>query len=207
MQLAVPDVGPVLILVFAGLLMAEETESGTLQAVLTSPVARWEVYVAKALAGLVYMIVMSVACLALAAALGALRHDYGPVVDTLGEVYRVREVFANLLLACVASWVPLGALVMCGLLVSTLIRRPGAAVAVGLGMVYLIDFTKHLVGVDPYIFTRYISYPWQVLHHVAGGVDYQWTPELWRMIGLCGAYALGAGVTGLVVFRRQDLNA
>ena len=75
---------------------------------------------------------------------------------------------------------------MYGLLVSTMIRSPGAAVAVGITTLFLVEFTKHLVGLDPYIFTRYITYPWLNLQQIAQGMDYQWRPEVWKMIGLCG---------------------
>ena len=85
-------------------------------------------------------------------------------------------------------------------------RETLLAVAVGIATVYIIDFTKPLFGVDRWIFTRYISYPWQVMHQVAQGVDYQWQPETWRMIALCSLYATVAFGGGLLVFIRKDLN-
>ena len=87
-----------------------------------------------------------------------------------------------------------------------MIRSSGAAVAVSIGTLYVIDFTKHLVGLDPYIFTRYITYPWQILGQIAQGVEYQWQPEIWKMLGLCGAYGVGTLLAGLLLFLRQDLN-
>jgi len=110
------------------------------------------------------------------------------------------------LLGYALSWIPLTALVMYGLLISTLVRSPGAAVAVGISTLYLIDFTKPLVGLDPFIFTRYIDYSWRNLLQVAQGMDYQWRPEVWKMIELCGVSAVVTFVTGLVIFVRQDLN-
>jgi ABC-type transport system involved in multi-copper enzyme maturation permease subunit len=95
---------------------------------------------------------------------------------------------------------------MYGLLISTLVRSPGAAVAVGIVTLFLIDFTKHLVGLDPYIFTRYITYSWLTLQQIAQGMDYQWRPEVWKMIALSGASAVVAFGAGLILFVRQDLN-
>ena len=115
-------------------------------------------------------------------------------------------VLANFLFAWVLSWVPLAAIVFYGLFLSTIIRSSGAAVAVSIGTLYVIDFTKHLVGLDPYIFTRYIVYPWQILGQIAQGVDYQWQPEIWKMLGLCGVYGVVTFVAGLILFLRQDLN-
>lgn len=78
--------------------------------------------------------------------------------------------------------------------------------AVGIGTVYIIDFTKPLIGIDPYVFTGYIGYPWQVMHQVAQGVGYQWRPDVWSMLAVCGAYAIAAFAAGLLVFVRCDLN-
>jgi hypothetical protein len=38
---------------------------------------------------------------------------------------------------------------------------------VGISSLFLIDFTKHLVGLDPYIFTRHINFPWLTLQQLA----------------------------------------
>ena len=45
-----------------------------------------------------------------------------------------------------------------------------------------------------------------MLHQIAQGVDYQWAPEIWDMLGLCFATSVVVFVVGLVIFRRQDLN-
>ena len=87
-----------------------------------------------------------------------------------------------------------------------MIRSSGAAVAVGISSLFLIEFTKHLVGLDAYIFTRYIAYSWLTLLEFAQGMDYQWCPKVWSMIELCGISAVVTFVAGLIIFVRQDLN-
>jgi ABC-type transport system involved in multi-copper enzyme maturation permease subunit len=206
MQLVFTDIGLIFVLVFATMLMADETRSGTIRAALAAPLYRWEFYLAKAAAGSLYMIAMSVVCLVLSILLARAHYGFGAVADSLGEVYSQKTVLANFLFAWVLSWVPLAAIVFYGLLLSTMIRSSGAAVAVSIGTLYVIDFTKHLVGLDPYVFTRYITYPWQILGQVAQGVDYQWQPEIWKMLGLCGGYGVVTLVAGLILFLRQDLN-
>ena len=206
MQLVFADIGLIFILVFAAMLTSEETRSGTIRAALAAPLHRWEFYLAKAITGLLYMIAMSLVCLLLSIGLARIRYRFGPVADSFGEIYSKRVVLTNLVLAWALSWVPLATIVFYGLFLSTIIRSSGAAVAASIGTLYVIEFTKHLVGLDPYIFTRYITYPWQILGQVAQGVAYQWRPEVWRMLGLCAAYGIVAFVGGLVLFLRQDLN-
>jgi ABC-type transport system involved in multi-copper enzyme maturation permease subunit len=188
------------------LLVSEETGSGTIRQVLATPVHRWELFLAKAVAGLVYMVVLSMVALVLSAVLAGIHRPFGAVSDSFGIVYSLSKAMKVFLTGWALSWIPLSALVMYGLLISTTVRSPGAAVTAAIGILILIDFTKHLVGLDPYIFTRHITYPWLVLQQFAQGMDYQWGPEVRKMIELSGASAATAFCAGLVLFVRQDLN-
>lgn len=206
MQLVFSDIGPIFILVFSAMLLSEETGSGTIRAVLAAPVHRRELYVAKALTGLLYALAFSAVALICSAALARIHYHFGAVSDPAGVVYSRGQLAHEFLLAYALSWIPLGALVMFGLFISTIVRSPGAAVAVSISTLFLIDFTKHLAGLDPYVFTRYLDYSWLTLQQIAQGMDYQWRPEAWRMIGLSGTCAFIAFGAGLMVFVRQDLN-
>jgi ABC-type transport system involved in multi-copper enzyme maturation permease subunit len=206
MQLLFSDIGPIFVIVFSAMLMAEETGAGTIRAALAAPVYRWELYAAKAVTGLLYMMILSIAGVLFSAALAAINYQFGAVGDAAGIVYSRTQALQALGAGCALSWIPLSALVMYGLLVSTVVRSPGAAVSAGIIILYVIDFTKHLVGLDPYIFTRYINYSWLILQQIAQGMDYQWRPEVWKMITLSGVSAVVAFAAGLLVFVRQGLN-
>ena len=201
MQLVFTDIGLIFVLVFAAMLMSDETRSGTIRAALAAPLYRWEFYLAKAATGLLYMMATSLVCLVLSVLLARARYSFGPVADNLGEIYPRNMVLANFLFAWLLSWVPLGAIVFYGLFLSTIIRSSGAAVAVSIGTLYVIDFTKHLVGLDPYIFTRYIGYSWQVLMQIAQGVGYEWQPEIWRMVVRVVLVVLSVGLAMKVFCR------
>ena len=206
MQMVFTDMGPICLIAFAAMLVAEETGAGTIRAALAAPVQRWELYLAKAAVGMGYLLVLSVASLLFSAGLALLHYHFGVVADAGGVIYSRTQALQTLLASLALSWVPLSALVTYGLLISTLIRSPGAAVAVGVCTLFLIDFTKHLVGLDPYIFTRYIDYPWLNLQQIAQGMDCPWRPEVWRMIALCGVSAVVTFTAGLIIFVREDLN-
>jgi ABC-2 type transport system permease protein len=206
MQLVFTDIGPIFIIVFAAMLVAEETGTGTIRAALAAPVYRWELYLAKAVTGLLYMIVLSTAALLFSAALAKIHYRFSAVGDSFGVVYGRNQAVHELLVSFALSWIPLSALVTYGLLISTVVRSPGAAVAVSISTLFLIDFTKHLVGLDPSIFTRYVNYSWLALLEIAQGMDHQWRPEVWKMIELSGVSAVVTFVTGLILFVKQDLN-
>jgi ABC-2 type transport system permease protein len=206
MQLVFTDLGPICLIMFAAMLLAEETGSGTIRAALAAPVHRWELYLAKAVTGLLYLLTVSAAALLFSVALAKIHFSFGAVGDSFGVVYTRNQALREFLLGYALSWVPLSALVMYGLLISTVIRSAGAAVAVGISSLFLIEFTKHLAGLDPYIFTRYINYSWLTLLEFAQGMDYQWCPAVWKMVALSGVSAVVTFVAGLTIFVRQDLN-
>ena len=206
MQLVFSDIGPICLIAFTAMLVAEETGTGTIRSALAAPIFRWEFYLAKAVTGLLYMMVLSVAVLLCSIALALIHYRLGAVSDSYGNVYSQRQAAQALLLAYALSWIPLSALVMFALLISTIVRSPGVAVAVGIGLMIVINFTKHLAGLDPYIFTRYLDFSWLALQQIAQGMDYEWRPEVWKMITLSGISAATCFIAGLVLFTKQDLN-
>jgi ABC-type transport system involved in multi-copper enzyme maturation permease subunit len=206
MQILSNDLLPIFVLVFSAMLMSEETGSGTIRALLSAPVHRWEIYLAKSVAGWAYMAVLSAVALTCSLLLGGVHHSYGAVGDVAGTVYSRERAMQELLLAYLLSWGPLTALMTYGLMMSAFIRSPGAAVAATVSTFLIVDFTKHLVGIDTYVFTRYINYSWLVLQQMAQGMDFHWQPDVFGMVRLCGSSALVAFCAGLIRFVRQDLN-
>lgn len=206
MQLLFTDLGPIFIINFAALLLAQETGSGTIRAALAAPVHRWELYAAKAAVGLLYMVVLSIVSLVVSIALAKVHYNFGAVEDSFGVVYGRGKMFHEFLFGYALSLIPLVALVAYGLFISTIVKTPGTAVAVGTSSLFIIDFTKNLVGLGPYIFTKDIAYPWILLLQLAQGMDCQWQPELGRMIILSAVFAVVAFGAGLVIFAREDLN-
>jgi ABC-type transport system involved in multi-copper enzyme maturation permease subunit len=206
MQMVSSDIGPICILAFTSLLVAEETGTGTIRSALAAPVYRWEFYLAKAVMGLLYMIVLSAVILACSAAFALIHYRFGAISDSYGPVFSQRQILEAFLLVYGLSWIPLSALVMFGLFISTLVRSPGAAVAASISLLIVINLTKHLTGLDPYIFTRYIDFSWLALQQIGQGIEFQWQPEVWRMITLSGLSAGLSFIAGLILFVRRDLN-
>ena len=198
------DIGLIFIIVFSAMLVSEETGTGTIRAALAAPVQRWELYLAKAATGLLYMLFLSATAL-------LFWWSWPESTITLGRWMTLTGLSMGgagfqLPPGMDVGLDPLTALVMYGLFISTLVRGSGAAVAVGIGTLYLLEFSKHLVGLDPYIFTRHIELPWIILQQAAQGVDYQWQPEVWKMLGLSGAYTATFFGAGLVTFVRQEFE-
>src|SRR5258708_6209475 len=107
MQLVSNDIGPIFVIVFAAMLVAEETGTGTIRAALAAPVHRWELYVAKAVAGVLYMIVLSAAALLFSAAIASIHHNFGAVGDSFGVVYSRNKAMQALFVGHALSCIPL----------------------------------------------------------------------------------------------------
>jgi len=87
MQLVFTDLGPICIIMFVSMLVAEETAGGTIRAALAAPVHRWELYLAKAVTGLGYMLILSATAMLCSVALPTIHYQFGAVGDSAGVVY------------------------------------------------------------------------------------------------------------------------
>ena len=206
MQGAFADVGLVFIAIISALLIAEETGSGTGRMVLSSPVWRWEFFVAKVLTGLLYATVLYVIAVLVSIGLGALRYQFGDVADSAGLIYGTKEVLLNLGAAFLLGWIPVSAVVSFGIFLSAITKKGSQAIGIVIGTLILIETLKHLLGVGPYVFTSYIGSSWAIFHEVAQGVAYEWLPEAWKIIAVPLVYWLVLFTAGLVLFCRRDLN-
>ncbi|MHC4797135.1 MAG: ABC transporter permease [Planctomycetota bacterium] len=207
MQACCADVGLVVIAIFGATLVAEEAGTGTIRMVLSSPVTRLEFLVAKGVVGLVYMLILSAAAMMLSASLGACRYPFTDIADLDGLIYRKWEVLANLGLAWILSWLPLAAVVFFGLFLSSITRTAGQAVGAAIGILAVVEASKELVGISSYVFTSYISSPWIVFHEVAQGVDYAWTPGVWKLVATSLGYSILFFLLSVLALRRRDLSA
>lgn len=207
MQACFSDAGLIFLAIFSATLLAEENGTGTIRMVLSSPVRRRELFMAKALTGLGYMVVLTMVVLVVAVALGAWRYEFSAISDIDGLIYGRAEVLANFALAFAVNLLPLAAVVIFGLFISTVTKTAGQAIGATVGILVLTEASKHFVTqMAPYLFTSYIGKSWVIFHEVAQGVDYAWTPDIWDLVKVCGGYCVGFFLAGLIVFSRRDLN-
>ena len=200
------EMGMIFIALFAAQLFAEEAGSGTIRLGLCAPVKRYQYFLAKVIAGHLYMAGLTLIVLTFTVALGMSKHGFGPVEDTFGVIYPTSQAVRCLATTVVLSWLPLGAVVMVALLISVLTRRAVIAMGTTIGLIIMIETLKHMIGIGPWLCTNYLSFPWIIFHEMAQGVDYRWFPELWKMLVVCGATWLACFAIALSRFCRQDLN-
>lgn len=205
-QMVFSDIGIIFIVVFAATLLSEEIYSGTIKQVLASPICRHDIFASKMLTGILYAIVLSLFSLILSVILALTRYNFGNISDFTGTIYFWPEVLTNFILTLLLSWLPLSVAVAYGLLISAIVSNPGRAVAVTVGSMYTLDFAKHALNIESFIFTRFIGYPWSIFSELAQGVEYQWVQALKEMLPFCAINFVIMYALAYIIFTKKDYN-
>ncbi len=199
--------GQVLILVYSSALMSSELKSGTIRIALVQPITRSELLAAKTLMGMTYALLLTLlvggASWALAAAFGELSGvRYGGDVIYTGAQMRNTYLIASALVL-----VPQFAFVAYAIMVSMLTRTSASAISVAIGIWIVVDMSKYLLRIAPFVFTTYFENPWHVFEDKFNGIPSSWMPDAY--------YCVGTSVSAFVLFfviswyllRRRDLTA
>ena len=193
---------PLITALVAGDIVATEDHHGTLKTILTRSVERWQVFAGKALAAMTYAATALVLFVGVGLLAGGLIWGFDPVTSLSGT--RIGAGRGLLLIAggTGAYLLPILALCMIGLLLSTLTRNSAASV-VGVLMVsiilQLLGIISALDAIDPYLLPTQFN-AWEGLLREpidwAPIVRAAWVSALW------GLPALAVAFTGFV---RRDV--
>lgn len=205
MQVALTVLVPLLIAVVVGGLVAGERQSGTLRTLLSRPVARWRVLLAKLVTGWAFTIALTLFLGLAGLGLGQLVFGWGDLVifrhgltvfDASTGLMRLVEAYG---LACFA---------MCGiaalaLMLSSVFSNPMTAA----GITVAVLLVSQIVGAMPYfewlrphLLTTHLDLHREVL---AATVDIE---SLRTSAGYLGAYTVASSIIALVVFDRRDVT-
>ena len=201
-----------LLLVYGSLSIAAERDSGTMRAALVRPVSRAAWVLGKVCVGLALALAAMPAVVLASAFAAAALYDFGPVVEqgyviaTSGAV--LREVWRGL------SSRTLGVLAVFafGVLVSSLARSPGQAVAVAMLGFLLFDSMKGLLGRgSEYVFATFVpslvdrSYLGEVAKFAEGYSDAGFEEATWiRNLVVPPVEAVFFLIGAVLATRRRD---
>lgn len=199
--------GLLVLLMYCGTLMATELGNGSVRAVITRPVRRHELIFAKILLAMTYAALLTVCTVG--TALIATRW-MAPMdgIELAGEpIYSAGEMAAAYALGCLAVLVPQFAAGAYAILISTLTRSAGAAVGSVVGLWFLLDFLKIVLGVERYVFSTYYETPWRVFVGRCNGLNHKWFPELGYCLASSTLYFVLFTALAIFIFVRKDLRA
>ena len=209
-----------LLVVFGSLSIAGEFDKGTIRLLLTRPVTRTEVFIAKCLTGLALAALFYTLVLTLSFAFGCMRGELGPVWDgEQGLVLSSTDAISRHAIKAVGiSAAGVLAAVFLGLAVSTVVESSGFAVAIALTLFIGVDLGLGLAREDQtkYVFSWYPSYAFETLRSFAEGSSTLWRPAAESRIDLgvgrmpiwlavpAGSAAI-CSVVGYVLFRLRNI--
>lgn len=212
-----------LLVVFGSLSFAGEFDKGTIRLMLTRPVTRTELFIAKCLTGLSLAALFFILVLALSFGFGCLRGELGPVWDgEQGLILSTSEgISAHAAKAVGMSVAGILAAVFLGIAVSTFVESSGFAVAIALTLFIGVDLGLGLVREEHtrYVFSWYPSYAFETLRSFAEGSSTLWRPAAESRVTLLGivkmpiwlavpaASAAICSLVGYVLFRARNILA
>lgn len=205
MQVALKVLVPLLIAVVVGGLVAGERQSGTLRTLLSRPVARWKVLLAKLATSAAFTVTLTIFLGLAGLGLGQIVFGWGDLVVFRGglTIFDPQMGLMRLLQAYGLACVAMCSVAAVALMLSTIFNNP--MTAAGLTVAFLL--VSQIVGVMPYfesiephLLTTHLDIHREVL---AAEVE---RASLLTSAKYLAGYIVAAGIIALVVFERRDVT-
>lgn len=170
------------LLIFSSMMFAGEFDRGTIKNLLTRPVTRLNVFVAKCLTMTIFATLLYVFIFVVAGGYALYRGDVGPVWDEGGYILQRSgaEILKHARKAVAISFVAFLAAAFLGILVSNLTETSGYSVAIALVVFLVSDLATGLVSDNARrkFFMFYPAYAFDKLTLYSEGATTRWNPEI-----------------------------
>lgn len=197
---------PFLIALVAGDLLAGEATAGTYRMLITRPVSRFKLVVAKFLAGLIYTILLVLWLAVISLGLGIVIFGVGELIvikDTI-IIFAQNDILWRFILAYASAALSMSVVLALGFLFSSLVENAIGPIVSTMTVIIIftifsainIDFFRMI---KPYLFTNYMS-TWQLIFD--DPIDYN--EIIKNCLVLVGHIAGFFGIT-LFIFKRKDI--
>ncbi|GMW02002.1 MAG: hypothetical protein AMXMBFR84_31380 [Candidatus Hydrogenedentota bacterium] len=201
-------VGLILLLTYSAGLVSSELAAGTMTTLLTRPVLRSDVLFAKILLGWLYGAALAITAALSAWAMAYLRGDLAGVVIGGEVLYTSAEMLQAYVVGLLLSFLPLACAVLFGIMMSVLVRGPGTAIGLCLGLWLVIDAIKYPLGIAPAVFSTYLERPWLAFANQCDGLPPpSWTPDVYWLAGTSAISAVVFAFVSILVFKRRNVSA
>ncbi len=200
-------VGLVVLLAYCAPLISSEMNSGAIRTVLVRPITRMDFLLAKLMLGMSYAVMLTI--VVAVSSWGAISF-YGDLTGVAygGEVlYTNSEMASAYLFGMLVTLLPQFAMVAFALMVSTLVRRPAAAVGGSICIWLVLDMAKHFIGIESFLFTTYVETPWDVYNDQVNGISSPWWPSIQNCVITSACAFIIFTAVAIFVLNRRNLHA
>lgn len=194
---------PLIAALVAGDIVANEDGNGTLKTILTRSVDRGQVFVAKALAAMLYATIAVFLSAAVGTAAGVISWGFHSITTFSGTVVAAPKGLLLVFAANACYLIPLLAVTSIGVLLSTTTRNSAASVVGTIGIVILLFIVGQipgLGGIHPYLLTEQFE-NWHGLLRTPT----DWSPIV-HSLWVCALYAGPSLAAAYLVFLRRDVT-
>ncbi|MBD3292884.1 MAG: ABC transporter permease subunit [Armatimonadia bacterium] len=205
MQVALTVLVPLLIAVVVGALVAGERQSGTLRMLLSRPVARWKVLLAKLATSAAFTVSLTLLLGLAGLGLGQIVFGWGDLVVLRGglTIFEPQMGLVRLAQAYGLACVAMCSVAALALMLSTIFNNP--MTAAGLTVAFLlvsqiVGVMPHFDSIQPHLLTTHLDIHREVL---AADVD---RAALLTSAQYLAGYIAAASTIALVVFDRRDVT-
>lgn len=197
-------VGFLMLIIYAAGLVAGEIESGAIRTVLVRPLRRWEFLTAKLLNAVTYAVLLNLTGVLGAWIVVAVKGEASGI-DFGGELmYTSQEMNVAMLIAALLNLAPHLTAAAYAVMISSLVRRSATAIAAAVGGWLLVDYMKHAMRFDEFIFSTYLDQGWIVYADRCKGLATPFVPEAYYGLAVSAAwFALFTGIAFAVIRRRN----
>lgn len=205
--LALNLLGFVLLLIFGATQISGEMGSGTIRTVLVRPILRHEYGIAKYLVTATYAVALTLTAAAAAWLLVLAAGDMAGISYGGEIIYTDRDMRHTYLLGLAMNLLPQFAAAGFALMISTLTRSTGAAVALALGVWIVTDIAKHPLKIASYLFTSYTETSWLVFQERCDALSTAMFPSAYYWLaGTSIVTAVGCVAIALGVLQRRNFS-
>lgn len=206
--------GMFVLVIFSSMSFAGEFDKGTIKNLLTRPVTRTELFLAKCVTMMLLAVLLIGFVFYLSALVALLQGEAHHVwKEGIHEVYpKFEELVGHTKTAVLMCIVPIIATAFLGIVVSNLTESSGYAVAAALIIFFVLDLAVGVTRPERgmYLFNFYQSYPFEVLQKFAkGGADAMWDARILEQdlfLVVPAAYSVVFGAVSYVLFRLRNIT-
>ena len=193
---------PLITSLVAGDIVASEDNHGTLKTILTRSTERWQIFIAKLLAALSYVLLALVIFIGVGLVLGGMIWGFDPLTSLSGTTIPAGRGMLLIASSGLAYFVPMAAVAAVAFLLSTVTHNSAAAVVGTLIMSFMMQLLAIISGLDflrPYLLSEQFD-AWQGL--LRDPTD--WDPII-HAAWVSACYAVPAVAWAFVEFMRRDV--
>jgi ABC-2 type transport system permease protein len=197
------DVSTFFLLILASMLFSSEVGNGTIKTILTRPLRRFDLLLAKYITALILVIIAILLIGGIGLLSGLVYYGLEDLKEGSYVIYNQQQLLGNLGLAFLFCIVPLFCITSLGVTVSTFSNNTGASLGISIGIFILLELLC-LTRLRPFLFPLERFTPLLLVEDMADGLPIAWRPDIYHCLLICSIYTLLFFIISSISIKKRD---